>query len=146
MMKIFKCRDVKSPTRGTEKSAGLDFYIPDDWFECVVHPQRSVNIPSGVHALIPPGFALIMHDKSGIALNKGFAVGAKVIDEDYQGEIHLHVFNVCGAKQTLQPGMKLVQGLLIPVGYHSITEATSLKELYKNKTDRGIGGFGSTGI
>lgn len=147
-MKILKIRDVKTPSRGTDKSAGLDFYIPDDfpgsrW----VLPGEGVNIPSGIKAKIPEGFALIAMNKSGISLNKNLQVGASVVDEDYQGEIHLHVINIGTEVQELVPGQKLVQMLLIPVNYADVEEVDSTKELYGEwQTDRGEGGFGSTGL
>lgn len=90
-MKIVKVRNVKTPTRGTGLSAGLDFYIPDDFEAKQIWPGESINIPSGIKARIPRGCALIMFNKSGIATKYQLQVGACVVDEDYQGEIHLHV-------------------------------------------------------
>ena len=143
-MKIAKVRPVKTPTRGTSLSAGLDFYTPDDMEEIVLNPGESVNIPSGIHAKIPHGYALIAFNKSGIATKKKFLVGACVVDEDYQGEIHLHVINSGKDPQTITPGQKLVQMLLVPVSYDTCEEC-NLDELYTEKSERGEGGFGSTG-
>ena len=146
-MKILKVRDVKTPTRGTEKSAGIDFYIPNDfpgthWLA----PGQDINIPSGVHVKVPEGFALIAMNKSGVATKKHLQVGACVIDEDYQGEVHLHVINVGTEVVTISPGEKLVQMLLTPVSYAGIEVVGSKEELYSGEvTERGEGGFGSTG-
>lgn len=145
-MKIFKIRDVKTPTRGTPLSAGLDFYIPNDFPG--VHtliPGDDVNIPSGIKVKIPHGYALIFKNKSGVALKRGLQVGACVIDEDYQGEVHLHVRNIGSEIQFLEPGEKLVQGVLVPVLYEDVEVVESLADLYEEKTERGEGGFGSTG-
>ena len=144
-MKIAKVRPVKTPARGTSLSAGLDFYTPDDMEEVVLNPGESVNIPSGIHAKIPHGYALIAFNKSGIATKKKFLVGACVVDEDYQGEIHLHVINSGNEAQTITPGQKLVQMLLVPVSYDQCEEC-DLENLYTEKTERGTGGFGSTGL
>ncbi len=146
-MKITKIRDVKTPTRGTSKSAGLDFFIPNDFKTVELGWGESVNIPSGIKVNVPEGFALVVHNKSGIALNKGLQVGACVIDEDYQGEVHIHVTKVKYGNDVavLEAGAKLVQMLLIPVMYADI-EVVDIEDLYTDVTERGEGGFGSTGL
>lgn len=145
-MKILKIRDVKTPTRGTERSAGLDFYIPNDLPTKHILPGDHVNFPSGIKVKTPEGFTLIAMNKSGIAL-KGLQVGACVIDEDYQGEIHLNVRNISNYRVTVHPGEKLMQMLLVPVSYANVEEVNSEGELYpEGKTERGSGGFGSTGL
>lgn len=147
MLKIAKTRDVKTPTRGTDKSAGLDFYIPNDFFvggSISLLPNQSAIIPSGIKAKIPVGHALVMFNKSGVALNQSLQVGACVIDEDYQGEIHLHVTNTGLGRQTISNGQKLVQGLLLPVSYVAVAEVDEFS-LYDSESIRGAGAFGSTG-
>ena len=91
-MQIAKIRNVKTPTRGTNGSAGIDFYVPDDYPDslCTIPPGDRFFIPSGIKANVPEGYALIAMNKSGVALKKGLMVGACVVDSDYQGEIHLH--------------------------------------------------------
>ena len=85
-------------------------------------------------------------NNSGIATKKGLIVGACVVDEDYQGEIHLHVINASNERVSIEPGEKLVQMLLIPVFYDILEEVNSEEELFGGEqTDRGQGGFGSTG-
>lgn len=146
--KYAKVRQVKSPVRGTVKSAGIDFFVPDDWnngSEYMLNPFEHINIPAGLHVGIPEGHALIFHNKSGIALRRKLTVMAAVIDEDYQGEIHLSVANASAEQQMIEPGMKLVQGILIPVSYVAPIEYP-YSILYDSVTDRGQGGFGSTGI
>lgn len=143
-MKIVKVRNVKTPTRGTSLSAGLDFYIPEDFQTKQVWPGESINIPAGIRAQIPQGCALIMFNKSGIATKHQLQVGACVVDEDYQGEIHLHVMNVGKEVVILKPGMKLAQGLVMPVFYVGVEVLESGDELFPQSTERGQGGFGST--
>lgn len=146
-MKIAKIRAVKTPTRGTGGSAGLDFYIPDDIFahfdNLLIEPLGSLNIPSGIVAEVPKGHALVAMNKSGIALGLNLQVGACVIDEDYQGEIHLHLFNVGIETIKLWPGQKIVQFICVPVNYVEIEEVRP-EAIHIVETERGTGGFGST--
>ena len=145
-MKICKIRDVKTPVRGTPLSAGLDFFVPNDFpGEHFLIPGDAVNIPSGIKVKVPHGFALVFMNKSGVAVKKGLQVGACVVDEDYQGEVHLHVRNNSTEVQSIKPGEKLVQALLIPVDYCDV-EVVDIDDLYEEETERGEGGFGSTGI
>lgn len=144
-MKISKIRNVKTPERGTPLSAGLDFFVPNDFpGEHFLLPGDAVNIPSGIKVKVPHGFALVFMNKSGVAVKKGLQVGACVVDEDYQGEVHLHVRNTSTDVQSIKPGEKLVQALLIPVDYCDV-EVINVDELYEEGTQRGEGGFGSTG-
>lgn len=144
-MKISKIRNVKTPERGTPLSAGLDFFVPNDFpGEHFLLPGDAVNIPSGIKVKVPHGFALVFMNKSGVAVKKGLQVGACVVDEDYQGEVHLHVRNTSTDVQSIKPGEKLVQALLIPVDYCDV-EVVNADELYEGGTQRGEGGFGSTG-
>lgn len=148
-MKIAKIRNVKTPVRGTEGSAGIDFYIPNDYPQkdnlCTVRPGERFFIPSGIKANVPEGYALIAMNKSGVALKKGLLVGACVVDSDYQGEIHLHLVNAGTRDVTIEPGEKLVQFLLVPVS-HCDVSVVSEESLFSTSTDRGTGGFGSTGV
>lgn len=98
-MKITKIREVKTPTRGTECSAGLDFYVPAG-MKLSMLPGDDVLIPSGIKVEVPHGYALIAHNRSSMATStralkyaglKGnpnstrgcVVVGACVVDEDY---------------------------------------------------------------
>ncbi|HIL99149.1 MAG TPA: dUTP diphosphatase [Pseudomonadales bacterium] len=146
-MKIAKVREVKTPTRGTPQSAGLDFYVPDNLsVSCLrVDPGHSAFIPSGIKVDVPSGHALIAFNKSGVALNKSLLVGACVVDEDYQGEIHLHVMNVGHKEVEILPGEKLIQLVLVPVLYEGV-HVTDEVDLFTEDSQRGAGGFGSTGI
>lgn len=146
-MKITKVREVKTPVRGTPGSAGIDFFVPDDFPGThFLIPGQAVNIPSGIHVRLPQGTALIAMNKSGMAVKKDLQVGASVIDEDYQGEVHLHVRNIGTDMQEINPGDKLVQMLLVPIIYNDVQIVDSLEDLYKGETtERGTGGFGSTG-
>ena len=92
---------------------------------------------------MPRGYALIAFNKSGVATKQGLSVGACVVDEDYEGEIHLHMINTSDKDQTVATGQKLVQFVLMPVSYIDVEEVA---ELPNRNTERGSGGFGSTGL
>ena len=160
-MKIAKVRDVKTPERGTDKSAGIDFFVPNDFIEKILPPQRDMLIPSGIKAKIPEGYMLMGAEKSGVVTSRQAAVlagrtpkptayssivilGAKIVDEDYQGEIHIHLVNVGNEYITIKPGTKIAQFILVPVSYDGI-EVVPETELFSEETNRGEGGFGSTG-
>ncbi len=145
-MKIVKVRDVKTPVRGTDRSAGIDFFVPNDYpRNTFLQKGQSIRIATGIHAKVPHGFALVALNKSGVAVNKGLAVGACVIDEDYQGEIFMHLYNTSHFVAKIEPGEKLIQMLLIPVDYQGIEVVESKDALYKEVTQRGEGALGSTG-
>lgn len=158
-MKISKIREVKTPTRGTECSAGLDFYVPAGIRLCML-PGDDVLIPSGIKVEVPHGYALIAHNRSSMATStramkyaglKGnpnstrgcVVVGACVVDEDYQGEIYIHLINVGRCAETIIAGMKVMQLVLTPVSYEGV-EVVDEEELFNQATERGKGGFGST--
>lgn len=147
-MKFYKLRDVKSPTRGTSQSAGIDLYIPNDFGYRTLAPGESILIPAGIKVNVPEGYAFIAFNKSGIATKKHLAVGACVIDEDYQGEIHIHVYNYSNNESiTINSGEKIIQCVLLSVNYASVEVVESENHLWEGKeTERGEGGFGSTGI
>lgn len=143
-MKLTKVRQVKTPSRGTSNSAGLDFYLPDDFQAMYLDPGKSINVPSGIKMIIPNGLAGIFFNKSGIAI-KGLMVGACVVDSDYRGEVHLNIHNVGNANVRLEPGQKITQMVMLP--YESLTPQVITNEDYAKdaNTERGEGGFGSTG-
>lgn len=160
-MTFCKVRDVKTPHRGTKFSAGIDFYVPNDFKKQSLYPGEDILIPSGIKVKIPHGYALIAYNKSSIATtagtmhrynyknrpnvsNNSLIIGAAVIDEDYQGEIHIHLINSGIFTATIHPGVKIAQFILIPVNYAELLEVPE-SELHKDTTDRGEGGFGSTG-
>lgn len=162
-MKYIKIRDVKSPTRGTPQSAGIDFYIPNDWNDGKTYelgPGERLLIPSGLKLKVPEGNALIAFNKSGVATKTGIIVGACVVDEDYQGEIHLSIINTNQPKEywkdgywatdsgyvEIEPGTKLMQFIAVPINYVHLEEVFSINDLFPEESERGSGGFGSTGL
>ena len=175
MLNFFKCRKVKSPTRAHPSDAGIDFAVPEDlpyetmvsknlhwtWSACNqgfkrevdnivtafhVPPHERILIPSGIHVNFPEGYALIAHNKSGVATKKGYGIMACVVDHGYSAEMHLGLVNTSNQIQIINAGEKILQFILIKIGADQTEEMSSLEELYPEQTARGAGGFGSTGV
>lgn len=164
MLKYYKVFDVKSPSRGTTRSAGIDFYVPEfteefkklfieknptiayDSSQICLYPHERVNIPSGIKVEIPEGYALIAFNKSGIATKTGLDIGASVVDEDYTGIVHISLTNTTDNPIFIKYGQKIVQFVLIPVNYAGLLEVDSEDILFTRASERGAGGFGSTGL
>lgn len=159
-MKFAKIRDVKSPVRGTSRAAGIDFFVPNNK-GFIINPGTDILIPSGIKMKIPKGYMLMAADKSGVVTSKWaclgigrtpkaeafesiIVLGAKIVDEDYQGEIHIHLINTGKAKVHIKPGMKIAQFILVPVSYEGLEEVSE-SELFEHSSERGLGAFGSTG-
>lgn len=141
-----KIRPVQSPVRGTELSAGLDFFVPEDFLITVVKSHEDILIPSGIFVNMSgplQNYMFMANDKSGVSTKKKLKVAAKIVDADYQGEIHIHVYNFGRIPQIIRPGDKIAQFILVPVLYANPVEVP-YSDLYQEKTDRGSGGFGST--
>jgi len=144
-LKIFKTREVKDPEYGTPGSAGIDFFVPPDIGpSLLIPPSGSVLIPSGIRANVPDNMALIAFNKSGVATKKRLVVGAQVVDSDYQGEIHIHVYNTGDKHVHINPGDKLVQFILLPYIHATLEFCDTLDEVFPSNSIRGEGGFGST--
>lgn len=174
-----KIRNVKTPNRGTSLSAGIDFYIPyydDKFFEDLKaknvnnkllyqmfidddgSQQMEITIPTGEQVNIPSGIKVIFlnkssyldaENKSGIASKYHLLVGAKVIDADYRGEIHINLCNVGNTTVTIKTGMKVAQFIHKEYLNEPLMELTNdmYDELTNSApTERGDGGFSSTGL
>lgn len=144
-LRYSKIREVKSPVRGHATDAGVDFFVPEDFSEYEIPPGGSVLIPSGIKVHFDHGWALVANNKSGIASKKGLLVGAQVVDSSYQGEVHIDLHNVGQFPQVVKPGDKIVQFVMYNIGLPTPEEVPE-SELYNKESDRGEGGFGSTGV
>lgn len=130
--------NAKAPTRGTEGSSGLDVYSPID---VVIEPHKDALIPLDIAFDIPYGWDLSVYNKSGISTKKKLVKGAELIDSDYTGNCHAHLFNLSDETIVFKKGDKLTQLVMREVWMGELEE---VKDLNKT-TDRGEGGFGSTG-
>lgn len=137
-----------APTRNAG-DAGYDFYVPKGYGGTSLKPSEGILINTEIRSKIPAGQALIAFNKSGIATKKHLQVGACVVDRSYQGEIHIHVFNWGTEEIYLESGDKLVQFVPICINenitHNFYEDELSVEEFYGEKSERGSGGFGSTG-
>lgn len=139
-----KTGEVKSPERGTQKSAGVDMFIPEDFKDTYVFPNQHILIDSKIRVKIPRGFCLQMLNKSSVAFKHGLMLGANLIDEDFQGSIRIHLYNPLSVPVRLEAGMKIVQFVILPAFYPTLDEIDNNK-IFAVESERGKGGFGSTG-
>ncbi|HLC89064.1 MAG TPA: dUTP diphosphatase, partial [Candidatus Nanoarchaeia archaeon] len=126
------------PKYANLNDAGMDLYASET---IILPPQERKLIPTGIAMAIPPGYAGIIWDKSGLAAKHGIKTMGGVIDAGYRGEIKILVCNLSDTSYTFEKGTKVAQMLIQPVEQNKIVEVKELEE-----TGRGKGGFGSTGI
>ncbi len=130
------------PQRATPGSAGMDLVA------CIEEP---VLLPAGGRAMIPTGLAMaiptagwvgLVYARSGLAVRHGITLSNSVgvIDSDYRGEIRVGLCNLGQEPYTIQPGERIAQLVISPVLLPPVEEADEL-----DNTERGTGGFGSTG-
>ena len=131
----------KSPTYGSLSAAGADIYADiDDNIEILPHCTKM--IPSGFAIEIPTGFAGFIYPRSGLSSKHGLAPANKVgvIDSDYRGEVMVALHNHSETKASVSPGERIAQLIIAPVFTPGFEICEELSD-----TDRGSGGFGSTG-
>ena len=129
------------PTYGSAGAAAADLYACLE-APVTIAPGETVFIPTGLSVEIPAGCAGLIYARSGMATKRGLAPANKVgvIDSDYRGEIKVVLLNHSSTEQTVAPGERIAQMIITPVltpAYEEVEELTD--------TDRGSGGFGSTG-
>ena len=167
-----RIREVKSPCRAHPTDAGIDFFVPDakawtDDYKSMVRsysknpnhqdlvfigvngvevaPGAHVAIPAGIKTIIPQGLAMMMVNKSGVATKLKLDHSACLIDSEYRDELIFCFFNNNQDKVVIEPGMKITQGLIVPVINLDIQEVLNcVYEDMGKDTNRG-GGFGSSG-
>ena len=129
------------PTYGSERAAGADLYACLD-AEITIAPGQTVFIPTGLAMEIPEGCAGLIYARSGIACKRDLAPANKVgvIDSDYRGEFIVALHNHGQQMQTVAPGERIAQLVITPVYTPGFEEVEELSD-----TQRGTGGFGSTG-
>ena len=106
--------------------------------------DEAVTLAAGERRLVPTGIAIALPsaDYAALGIKKGVCLsnGVGVIDSDYRGEIGVGLVNLGREPYTVQPGDRIAQLMVVPVVQPTVTVAEDLDE-----TDRGAGGFGSTG-
>lgn len=129
------------PTYGSLFAAGADLYALLD-SETVIEPQQTLLVHTGLSMEIPEGYAGLIYARSGLASKRGLAPANKVgvVDADYRGEIMVALHNHSSQPQTIAPFERIAQLVIAPF---LKAEFNLVDEL--DTTERGEGGFGSTG-
>ena len=106
-------------------------------------PGARELVPTGVAMAIPPGFEGQIRPRSGLALKHGLSLvnAPGTIDSDYRGEVKIMLINLGEDDFTITRGMRIAQLVVAPVSLAVLAVAETLEA-----TDRGSGGFGSTGV
>lgn len=141
-LQIKKVREnAKFPTRGTSGAAGFDLYA------CITEPLTlrkgdTALIPTGIAVAVPEGFAAFIHSRSGLSIKRGICLlnSVGVIDSDYRGEICVGIIKATDEPYTIEPNERIAQMVIKPVETPELIETDEL-----DSTERGSGGFGSTG-
>ena len=135
-------KSIPLPAYATPGSAGLDLAA------ClaeplVLHPGERVRVPTGFAIRLPgPEWVALIYARSGLATRYGITLpnGVGVIDSDYTGEVQVALTNLGDAAYRIEPGERIAQMLVQPVARVEWNVVTSLAP-----SERGAGGFGSTG-
>lgn len=132
---------AKIPTRGSKFSAGYDLYAATN-YDIQIPPHSTVKIGTGLAMDIPVGWFGGVFARSGIASKRGLrpANCVPVIDCDYRGEWIIPLHNDSNETMTVQAGERICQLIVLPYQDIDFIEVDELA-----KTDRGDGGFGSSG-
>lgn len=124
------------PEFAHNSDAGADLRSP---VHAVVPARGSVVIDTGVHVEIPEGYTIFLKSKSGLNVNYNL-IGEGVIDSGFLGSIRVKLYNLGNSDYVISRGDKIIQMVILPCAHCEFTEVKKFAE-----TERGYGGFGSTG-
>ena len=129
------------PTYGSEYSAGADLYACID-SEVTILPGETKFIKTGLAIEVPEGYGAFIYARSGLASKRGLAPANKVgvVDADYRGEVMVALHNHSSEAQAIAVGERIAQMVIAPFLKAEFNEVDEL-----SSTERGSGGFGSTG-
>ena len=129
------------PAYGSSEAAGADLYACLD-AAVTIEPGEVIWVPTGIALEVPKGCAGLVYARSSMGAKRGLAPANKVgvVDSDYRGEIKVVLLNHSKIPQTIHPGERVAQFVITPVLQPVYQEVEELTD-----TDRGVGGFGSTG-
>ncbi|XP_018426552.1 PREDICTED: deoxyuridine 5'-triphosphate nucleotidohydrolase, mitochondrial [Nanorana parkeri] len=126
-----------TPTRGSARAAGYDLYSA---YEYVIGPHDKAIVKTDIQICVPRGCYGRVAPRSGLAAKHFIDVGAGVIDEDYRGNVGVVLFNFGNESFKVNKGDRVAQLICESILYPDLEEVKTLDE-----TERGAGGFGSTG-
>lgn len=133
--------NARIPSRGSEQAAGYDLYACLD-APVLIAPGETVTVGTGITAALPDGYFGACFARSGLAKKEGLrpANCVGVVDSDYRGEYLIALHNDSDETRTVTDGERIAQLVILPYLTVGFTEVDTLPE-----TERGAGGFGSTG-
>ena len=133
--------EAQLPTRGSTFSAGLDLYAVEDvTVQDIMTRGKPTLINTGVSMAIPSGYWGNIRSRSGLSAKHGVFSEAGVVDSDYRGNIHVALYCV-GKSYEVKKGERIGQLIISPYSSMNPKQVDSLPT-----TERGEGGFGSTGV
>lgn len=135
-IKVMLDPGAKMPTRAHDADAGYDLYSRED---AVIFPNASGEFDTGVHMAIPHGFCGVLISKSGLNM-KHSVQSDGLIDSDYTGSICVKLYNHGAKSVEIKKGQKISQIVILPIITPELDEVDRMED-----TERGNGGFGSTG-
>ena len=138
-MKIMLDKGAKIPQKAHDTDGGFDLFSPES---VVVEPLDSVVIDTGVHVELPPNTAGFIVSKSGLNINHGLT-SEGLIDVGYTGSIRVKLYNNSTRRYYVQKGDKISQLVVLPIVPINNSDLEVVDKL--EETERGTGGFGSTG-
>ena len=170
MLKILKVRNVKTPNRASQFESWIDFFVPEDltevqitptlsqdfpvedniekrkivWNKIILNPGEGVLIPSWIKMIISEGYDLVFENKSWTSTKYHLVIWAKVVDNSYRWEAHLHLINSSNHIQTIDLWQKLAQWIIRKVENFQPIEISEEEFLENSNTTRGEGWFWST--
>lgn len=142
-VKVKRLNDnVVIPKYATDGSACFDLCANSLNEDTSIKPHETIMIGTGLAFEVPKGYVGLVFSRSGISSKRGLAIVNKVgvIDSDYRGEVNVGLLNHSNETQVIQKNERVAQMMILPLPLIELIETDELSE-----TERGTGGFGSTG-
>lgn len=142
IVKIINKSAFDLPAYATSGSAGMDLRANID-ADITLAPLQRAMIPTGIYLALSEGYEAQIRPRSGLAAKRGLTClnSPGTVDSDYRGEIHVILVNLSNEPQTITPAERIAQMVIARyerIGWQAVTDLDA--------TERGAGGFGSTGL
>jgi len=147
-IKFVNTSDNQDPNWAKEGDSGFDLRacLPNGEKEVILQPFDRMLIPTGLYFELPMGYELQIRPRSGHSFKTGLMAILGTVDTGYRGEIKVIMINLSNEPQKIEAGERIAQGVVasrISTEFGKLVKLDSIKEL--SETERGSGGFGSTG-
>lgn len=141
-MKVTLDKNALMPEKAHKSDAGYDLFLQkqEDREGVTIKAGQTLVIDTGVHIALPKGYAAVCMNKSGLSVNHGIESVLGLIDSGYTGAIKVKLRNTSNKPYIFDAGNKISQLVIFPISDETLELSDTLDE-----TDRGDGGFGSTG-